>query len=31
LKDLYVQWRTIEGLEVREPYSAEYLGKRHAV
>jgi hypothetical protein len=30
LKDLYVAWRKIEGLEVREPYAAEYLGKRHA-
>jgi len=29
LKDLYVAWRTIEGLEVREPYQAEYLGKKH--
>jgi hypothetical protein len=29
LKDLYVAWRTIEGLEVREPYQEEYLGKRH--
>jgi hypothetical protein len=30
LKDLYVAWRTIEGLPVREPYMVEYLGKRHA-
>lgn len=30
LKDLYVQWRTIEGLPVREPYQAEYLGHQHA-
>jgi hypothetical protein len=30
LKDLYVAWRKIEGLEVREPYAVEYLGKRHA-
>lgn len=30
LKDLYVQWRTIEGLDVRAPYSEEYLGKRHS-
>ena len=29
LKDLYIAWRTIEGLSVREPYQAEYLGKRH--
>lgn len=29
LKDVYVQWRTIEGLSVREPYAEEYLGKRH--
>ena len=30
LRDLYVAWRTIEGLPVREPYAAEYLGKSHA-
>lgn len=30
LKDLYVAWRTIEGLPVREPYQVEYLGKRHS-
>lgn len=29
LKDLYVAWRTIEGLEVRPPYAEEYLGKKH--
>jgi hypothetical protein len=29
LKDLYVAWRKLEGLPVREPYSEEYLGKRH--
>jgi len=29
LKDLYVTWRELEGLEVREPYSKEYLGKEH--
>ena len=29
LKDLYVAWRTLEGLPVREPYQEEYLGKRH--
>jgi hypothetical protein len=30
LKDLYVQWRTIEGLPVRAPYQEEYLGHKHA-
>jgi len=29
LKDLYVAWRTIEGLPVREPYQEEYLNHRH--
>jgi len=29
LKDLYVAWRTIEGLPVREPYQEEYLGHKH--
>jgi hypothetical protein len=29
LRDLYVAWRTVEGLPVREPYSVEYLGKVH--
>ena len=29
LKDLYVAWRTLEGLEIREPYQVEYLGKVH--
>ena len=29
LKDLYVQWRTLEGLDVRAPYQEEYLGKKH--
>jgi hypothetical protein len=29
LKDLYVAWRTLEGLAVREPYMEEFLGKRH--
>ncbi len=29
LRDLYVAWRTLEGLEVREPYQEEYLGKKH--
>lgn len=30
LKDLYVAWRTIEGLEVRKPYQEEYLGHKHS-
>jgi hypothetical protein len=30
LKDLYVAWRTLEGLPVREPYAEEYLGKKHS-
>jgi len=30
LRDLYVAWRTLEGLSVREPYQVEYLNKRHA-
>jgi 5'-3' exonuclease len=30
LKDLYVAWRTIEGLEVRAPYQEEYLGHKHS-
>ena len=29
LKDLYVAWRTLEGLPVREPYQDEYLGHKH--
>jgi hypothetical protein len=29
LKDLYVAWRTLEGLEVRKPYQEEYLGHKH--
>lgn len=29
LIDLYVEWRMIEGLPVREPYAEEYLGKKH--
>lgn len=29
LKDLYVAWRTVEGLSVRKPYEEEYLGKVH--
>ena len=31
LKDLYVAWRTLEGLPVRAPYQEEYLDKKHAV
>lgn len=30
IKDLYVAWRTLEGLPVREPYQVEYLGKAHS-
>jgi len=30
LQDLYVAWRTIEGLPVRVPYAEEYLGKTHS-
>jgi hypothetical protein len=30
LKDLYVAWRTLEGLPVRAPYEEEYLGKKHS-
>ncbi|NCB47881.1 hypothetical protein EOM81_12820 [bacterium] len=29
LKDLYVAWRELEGLEVRVPYQEEYLGHKH--
>lgn len=29
LRDLYVAWRTIEGLPVRAPYQEEYLGHTH--
>jgi hypothetical protein len=29
LKDLYVAWRTIEGLPVRPSYQEEYLGHKH--
>lgn len=29
LKDLYVAWRTMEGLEVRPPYQEEKLGHKH--
>jgi hypothetical protein len=31
LKDLYVAWRTLEGLPVREPYQEQYLGHKHAI
>ena len=31
LADLYVAWRTIEGLPVRPPYQEQYLGHKHAV
>ena len=31
IKDLYVAWRTIEGLPVRESYQEEYLGHKHAM
>jgi len=30
LKDLYVAWRTMEGLVVRPPYAEEFLGKVHS-
>jgi len=30
LKDLYVAWRTVEGLSVRAPYQEEYLGHKHS-
>ena len=30
LRDLYIAWRTLEGLEVRPPYAEEYLGKKHS-
>ena len=30
LRDLYVAWRTLEGLEVRPPYQEQYLGHRHS-
>jgi hypothetical protein len=30
LRDLYVAWRTLEGLPVRAPYEEEYLGKKHS-
>jgi hypothetical protein len=30
LRDLYVAWRTLEGLPIRPPYEEEYLNKKHA-
>jgi hypothetical protein len=30
LRDLYVAWRTLEGLPVSEPYQEQYLGHNHA-
>jgi hypothetical protein len=30
LKDLYAAWRPMHGLDVRDPYAEEYLGKKHA-
>lgn len=30
LKDLYVAWRTLESLEVSEPYQEKYLGHKHS-
>lgn len=30
LRDLYVAWRTLEGLPVRPPYGEEYLGQKHS-
>ena len=30
LRDLYIAWRTLEGLEVRPPYQEEYLKHKHA-
>lgn len=29
LREMWVQWRTLEGLSVRVPYEEEYLGRRH--
>jgi hypothetical protein len=29
LLDLYNTWRQLEGLPIREPYAAEFLGKKH--
>ena len=30
LKDLYVAWRTLEGLPVRAPYQEQYLSHKHS-
>lgn len=30
MKDLYANWRAIEGLPVRQPYEEEYLNKKHS-
>jgi len=30
LRDLYVAWRTLKGLEVRPPYQEEYLQHKHS-
>jgi len=30
LQDLYVAWRDLEDLPIREPYAEEYLGKKHS-
>lgn len=30
LSDLYVAWRTLEGLTVRPPYQEQYLGHKHS-
>jgi len=30
LRDMYVAWRTLEGLPVRPPYQQEYLGHEHS-
>jgi hypothetical protein len=30
LLDIYVGWRTCEGLPVREPYAEQYLGHKHS-
>jgi hypothetical protein len=30
LRDLYVAWRTLEGLPIRKPYDEEYLGREHS-
>jgi len=30
LRDLYIAWRTLEGLPVREPYQEQYLNHKHS-